>query len=588
MQYRSPSTSPETWLLEAGEAHSLLQAGTARPAGAAAEAEAHRDTGKPAVLPGGGSLAAPIGVASVQTLVVVQQQDSRPAGCYKQPGGAGEADAHVSNASGVGPAAWEHTEARIPLAPTSRHNADTAAELGLGHGARLAVQLFTSPDGAHGLHKGQATPQEVAGQGAASQRSAEAAGQQQQPWEGLAPAAAAAAATASGMAESGSNSSLSGPPSLEVSGHSAGWSRPSVSSPGFETSMEARTSRAGSMAAEDATPNFHTHAGGMASSGGSAATAAVTPQLWRTNTLAVAGGLRAGLGPEHARAGASSNIHAATSITLNFRAGRPVVSGQQGPAAEPAALPQAGGHGRHLKGMAEDLESVGSPPNTNTPMRTLSQVPVAVLQVPELCCRTVKRPLPAASHSTCLKDAIANRVLRAECCMLRRFARVWAGATGNGADCMLPGQNTCSLRPARHLHLHSHPTRSFPGTQTWAPCRLWWSSTSRCLNPKRHSKGSMEGQQRWRQVVWACSSRHRLWRLHSGAAKLWCNTTCWLQRKAWRRCWPGCEDQGRWESSGWSSSGCVQAWAACPCWHTLGFSAATLWMSFWLLGEVQE
>eukprot|EP00891_Asterochloris_glomerata_P001476 jgi/Astpho2/1476/fgenesh1_pg.00026_%23_8_t len=127
------------------------------------------------------------------------------------------------------------------------------------------------------------------------------------------------------------------------------------------------------MAAKDATPSFQTPAGGRASSGGSAAAEAVTPQLWRTNTLAVAGGFRADLGPASARAGASSSINAATSIASDFRAGMPVIPGQQGPAAEAAALPQAGGHSRHSKGMAEDLESVGSPPNTNTPMRTLSQ-----------------------------------------------------------------------------------------------------------------------------------------------------------------------------------------------------------------------
>lgn len=392
MQYCSPSTSPESWLLEAGEAHSLLQTGTARQAGAAAEAEAHQDTGKPAVRPAGGrgdigsSLTAPIGAASVQTSTAVQQQENIPAGCNKQAGVADEANAHVSSASGLGQAASEETELKIPLAPTSRHNASTAAELGLGHGARLAVQLFTSPDGAHRLHKGQATAQELAGQDAALQRIAEETGQQQQPWAGPAPPPAAAA---SGMAESRSNSSLPGPPSLEVSSHSPGWSRPAVSSPGFETPMEARISRAGSMAAEDATPSFQTPAGGRASSGGSAAAEAVTPQLWRTNTLAVAGGFRADLGPASARAGASSSINAATSIASDFRAGMPVIPGQQGPAAEAAALPQAGGHSRHSKGMAEDLESVGSPPNTNTPMRTLSQVP-------GLCCRTTKWPLPAA------------------------------------------------------------------------------------------------------------------------------------------------------------------------------------------------
>ena len=404
MQYRSPSASPETWLLGAGDAQSLLQAGTARQAGAAAGAEAHKDTGKPAVVPEGGSLAAAKGAASVLTTAAVQRQDSSRAACYKQAGVADEADAHVSNASGLGQAAWEHTEARMPLAPTSRHNAGDAAELGLGHGTRLAVQLFTSPAGAQGLHKGQATPQEVAGECAASQRIAEETGQQQQPWEGLAPPAATAAA-ASGMAESGSNSSLSGPPSLEVSSRSPGWSRPSVSSPGFETPMEARSGSGGSMAAEDATPYFQMPAGGRASSGGSVATAAVTPQLWRTNTLAVAGGLRAGLRPDSARAGASSSINAATSIASEIRAGRPLLSGQQGPAAEAAASSQAGGHIRHAKGMAEDLESVGSPPNTNTPMRTLSQVPV-------LCCRTAKRPLPVPCNFTCLRDTSANRVLQ--------------------------------------------------------------------------------------------------------------------------------------------------------------------------------
>ena len=375
MQYRSPSTSPETWLLEAGEAHSLLQAGTARQAGGAAGPEAHRDTGKPAVPPAGGSLAATVGAASVQTSAAVQQRDSSLAGCYQPAGGADEAGAHVSNAAGLGQAAGEHIEPRIPLAPTSRHNAGTAEELGMGHGAGLAVQLFTSPNGAHGLYKGQATPQEFAGQGAASQRIAEETRQQQQPWEGLAPPAAAT----SGMAESSSHSSLSGPPSLEVSSHSPGWSRPSVSSPGFGTPLGPRTGRAGSIAAEDATPNFQTPTGGRASSGGTAAAAAVTPQLWRTNTLAVAGGLRAGLGPDSARAGASSSINAAASIASDLRAGMPVIPGQQGPAAGAATLPQAGGHSRHSKGMAEDLESLGSPPNTNTPMRTLSQVTM-------LCC----------------------------------------------------------------------------------------------------------------------------------------------------------------------------------------------------------